>query len=105
MPTEEPMHPEDLDRKKIDREIPTRPPEVAPGDEKKIVGDDKVVHVNDYNAPPPQGARKSTGEALDAVGGPGLGLPPDQDGTAAATRDHDVRAEGETTTRRDSSKP
>lgn len=94
MPPDEPLHPEDLDRKKLDREIPTRPPEVAPGDEKKIVSDDKVVHVNDYNAPPPDGASKSTGEPLDAVGGPGLGLPPDQQG-AAAKRDQDVRAGGE----------
>ena len=95
MPPAEPLHPEDLDRKKLDREIPTRPPEVAPGDEKKIVSDDDVVHVNDYNAPPPEGGRKSTGEPLDAVGGPGLGLPPNEEGTAAAQRDRDVRAESE----------
>lgn len=91
----EPLHPEDLDRKKLDREIPTHPPEVAPGDEKKIVSDDDVVHVNDYNAPPPEGGRKSTGAPLDTVGGPGLGLPPDEQGEAAAKRDRDVRAEGE----------
>jgi hypothetical protein len=49
--------------------------------------------VNDYNAPPPDGASKSTGEPLDAVGGPGLGLPPDGQGEAAARRDRDVRSE------------
>lgn len=100
MPPDEPLHPEDLDRKKLDHEIPTHPPEVAPGDEKKIVGDDSVVHVHDYNAPPPEGARKSTGAPLDAVGGPGLGLPPDEAGTGAATRDRDVRA-GEAPSRPD----
>lgn len=93
MPPDEPLHPENLDRKKLDRDIPTHPPEVAPGDEKKIVGDDDVVHVHDYNAPPPEGASKSTGAPLDAVGGPGLGLPPDEEGAAAARRDQDVRTD------------
>lgn len=91
----EPMHPEDLRRKELDEDIPTHLPGVKPGDEKKIVGEDQVVHVKDYNAPPPEGARKSTGDALDPVGGPGLGMPPLAQGSAAAQRSHDTKVEGE----------
>lgn len=92
-PEESEMHPEDLRRKELDGNIPTHPPEVKPGDEKKIVGDGKVVHSTEYNEPPPEGAQKSTGDALDAVGGPGLGMPPSQNGVGAAQRDRDTRVD------------
>lgn len=89
----EPLHPEDLRRKELDGEIPTHPPDpAARGEQGKVVPDGRVTRVNDYNAPPPEGASKSTGAPLDDVGGPGLGLPPETQGGAAARRDQETKA-------------
>lgn len=72
--------------------IHTQLPDSVPDkDVNKIVGD-PVPHSNDYNDPPPKGASKSTGGALDdTVGGPGLGAAPDAHG--ATTRVQDSRAD------------
>ncbi|SHH19649.1 hypothetical protein [Massilia sp. CF038] len=59
--------------------IPTHPADPAvKGEQAKVVGKPGAVHDKDYNDPPPQGAAKSTGKALDEVGGAGLGKPPGQ---------------------------
>ena len=57
--------------------IPTHPADpAANGDEDKVVGPPGAVRAGDYNAPPPEGAEKSTGKPIDDVGGAGLGKPP-----------------------------
>jgi len=90
--SDQPMHPEDLRRKELERTLPTRPPDpAARGEEDKVVPDHGGAQMNDYNDPPPAGASKSTGEGLDDVGGPGLGQAPGEQG-AAGTRDRDTRA-------------
>ena len=91
------MHTEDLKRKQVGPGIPTHPPDpAAKGEEDKVVSDEQVVRGNDYNRPPPEGATKSTGSAIDeGVGGAGLGVPPDAKGGAAAERDRDTRATDE----------
>jgi hypothetical protein len=106
LPPEEPeLHPEEQRRKELDGSMPTHPPAFKPGDEKKIVGDGQVVHGTEYNQPPPDGARKSTGDALDPVGGPGLGMPPSEDGVGAAQRDRDTRVDETGNRPEDKAKP
>lgn len=91
--SDQPMHPEDLRRKQLERTLPTHPPDpAARGEEDKVVPDEGGAQVNDYNSPPPEGASKSMGDGLDDVGGPGLGLGPDEQG-AAGTRDRDTRTD------------
>lgn len=59
--------------------IPTHPADPAANhDEDKVVGKPGAVRGGDYNDPPPEGAVKSTGKAIDEVGGAGLGKPPGQ---------------------------
>lgn len=72
--------------------IHTQLPDSIPDkDAQKIVGD-RVPHSNDYNDPPPQGASKSTGKAIDDnVGGAGLGVAPGAHDTTK--RVQDTRAE------------
>lgn len=91
--SDQPMHPEDLRRKQLERTLPTHPPDpAARGEVDKVVPDEGGAQVNDYNDPPPEGASKSTGEGLDDVGGPGLGQGPCEPG-AAGKRDRDTRAD------------
>lgn len=57
--------------------IPTHPADPAKqGEQDKVVGNKGAVRGGDYNDPPPEGAVKSTGDALDKVGGAGMGKPP-----------------------------
>jgi hypothetical protein len=57
--------------------IPTHPADPsANGDADKVVGDEEVLTTPDYNAPPPEGAVKSTGPAVDPGVGGALGEPP-----------------------------
>ena len=56
--------------------IPTHPADpVAKGDAHKVVGQE-VLQTPDYNAPPSEGAIKSTGPAADPGVGGALGQPP-----------------------------
>ena len=88
------MHDEDLRRKELNRDIPTHPPAVAPGDEDKIVNDGGAVRSRDYNDPPPPGGKgKSTGTPVDPQVGGALGQPPDASGDAAGRRDSQTRAD------------
>ena len=61
--------------------IPTHPPDpAANGDAEKVVGEE-VPKTTDYNAPPPEGATKSTGPAADPGVGGALGQPPADGGS------------------------
>jgi hypothetical protein len=56
--------------------IPTHPADPhANSDDAKVVGEE-VLQTPDYNAPPPEGAIKSTGPAIDPGVGGALGQPP-----------------------------
>jgi hypothetical protein len=56
--------------------IPTHPPDpAAKGEADKVVGE-QVLQTPDYNAPPPEGAIKSTGPAVDPGVGGALGQAP-----------------------------
>ena len=56
--------------------IPTHPADpAAKGDADKVVGEE-VLQTPDYNAPPSEGAIKSTGPAIDPGVGGALGQPP-----------------------------
>ena len=56
--------------------IPTHPADPhANSDENKVVGEE-VLQTPDYNAPPSEGAIKSTGAAADPGVGGALGQPP-----------------------------
>lgn len=58
------------------RPIPTHPADPAGnGDADKVVGEE-VLTTPDYNAPPSEGAIKSTGPAADPGVGGALGQPP-----------------------------
>ena len=57
-------------------QIPTHPADpAANGDADKVVGEE-VLQTPDYNAPPSEGAIKSTGPAADPGVGGALGQPP-----------------------------
>lgn len=56
--------------------IPTHPADPAQrGESDKVVGE-PALQTPDYNAPPPEGAVKSTGQAADPGVGGALGQPP-----------------------------
>jgi len=58
------------------RPIPTHPADpAARGEADKVVGE-AALQTPDYNAPPPEGAVKSAGEAVDPGVGGALGQPP-----------------------------
>lgn len=58
------------------KDIPTLPADrAANGDADKVVGEE-VLTTPDYNAPPSEGAIKSTGAAADPGVGGALGQPP-----------------------------
>lgn len=74
--------------------IPTHPADpAAKGDADKVVGE-QSLQTPDYNAPPSEGAIKSTGPAADPGVGGALGQPPiaarDADAVAGGTNDADL---------------
>ncbi|MGZ3183519.1 MAG: hypothetical protein ACXU8N_13865 [Telluria sp.] len=89
------MHTEDLKRKELKRDMPTHPHDpAAAGDADKVVNDGGAVRTRDYNDPPPTDAGKSMGQGLDPhVGGAGLGRDPEEQGSAEAERERDLRAD------------
>jgi hypothetical protein len=67
---------QDADGRLRQNPIPTHPADPAQrGEDDKVVGE-PALQTPDYNAPPPQGAVKSTGPAADAGVGGALGQPP-----------------------------
>ena len=67
--------------------IPTHPADPhAHSDDAKVVGEE-VLQTPDYNAPPSEGAIKSTGAAADPGVGGALGMPPPAARAAAASDD------------------
>jgi hypothetical protein len=91
----EKLDPEDPKRKEMQPPIPTHPadPQVA-GDADKVVSSEQASRDHDDSL---QGSRGiGSGPVIDEVGGPGLGLPPDEEGSQQqapnTTRAQDTRA-------------
>ena len=75
--------------------IPTHPADPhANSDSAKVVGEE-VLQTPDYNAPPSEGAIKSTGPAMDPGVGGALGQPPLPARGQGASDDNDDAERGE----------
>lgn len=67
--------------------IPTHPADPAVHDDANKVVGEEVLQTPDYNAPPSEGAIKSTGPAADPGVGGALGQPPPAARAASAASD------------------